>query len=285
MPDLTRYRAILFDVDGVLRRGEQPVPGAAEAVRRVRALGKRVGVVTNNSAYSARGIHAALAALGFDFEPGEIFAAPRATAAWMMARPGGRRAFVLGTDGLKEELTEQGIECIDAPETVDYRCDYLVVAGCLHINYELLTQALRVGLTGACFVAVNRDRMFPGSSGMHPGAGAIVGAVSGMLGRDPDIVIGKPSPHLAHYALAQLGVAAAECLLIGDTLDSDVAFGKAAGMDTALVLTGIARADEITPETAPTFVLPSVAAIGADPPAPEAAVDEGDSALRGAAPR
>lgn len=238
------------------------MPGAAEAVGRLRDLGKQVGVVTNNSGQSPDRLRQALSDLGIEFSPREIVSAVRATADWLTARGTGKTAFVLGSDGLMEELRRSGIACVEAPETVGYRCDYLVVGACRQVNYHLLTRALRVGLDGACYVAVNKDRTFPGSEGLYPGAGAIVGAVSSMLGREPDAIIGKPSPHLAQFALRLFGSEPRECLLVGDTLETDIAMGRAVGMDTALVLTGNSRAEEIRREAAPTYVLESVAALG-----------------------
>lgn len=238
------------------------MPGAAGTVQRLRDLGKQVGVVTNNSGQSPDRLRQALSDLGIEFTPQEMVSAVRATADWLMVRGAGKTAFVLGSEGLMEELRQSGIECVDAPETVSYDCDYLVVGACPQVDYHLLTRALRVGLQGACYVAVNRDRTFPGRNGLYPGAGAIVGAVSGMLGRDPDAIIGKPSPHLGRFALRLFGSEPRECLLVGDTLETDIAMGLAVGMDTALVLTGNSRAEAIRPEVAPTYVLESVAALG-----------------------
>lgn len=255
--NLDAYRAFLFDVDGVLRRGSAVIQGAPDAVRRLRAMGKRVACVTNNSAHTAAELHGALREHGFPFEVSEVISAPNATARWLASEGKGRTAFVLGSEGLQQELRSSGMRVVDHPERIDYRCDYLVLAGCRHITYELLTKALRVALTGATCVAVNRDRVFPGRDGIYPGAGAIVGAVEGMLGREIDVLIGKPSPLLGRMALDELGVAAQECLMIGDTPETDIQMGQAVGMDTALVLTGTTESAD-PGEFAPTYVLSSV---------------------------
>lgn len=270
--NLDAYQAFLFDVDGVLWRGGQAIEGAAATVHRLKAMGKKVACVTNNSAFTSEQMHRALAELGFPFALEEVITAPNATARWLAgdgsegpnsadssnSRP--RRAFVLGTDSVKQELREHGIAVVEDPEAIEYRCDDLILGGCRHLNYDLLTQALRVALAGARCVAVNRDGIFPGKDGFYPGAGAIIGAIEGMLGREVDVLIGKPSPLLAQMALEQLDVTAQDCLMIGDTIDSDIRMGNAVGMDTLLVLTGNTNSTGgvLSADTKPTYVLPSV---------------------------
>jgi HAD superfamily hydrolase (TIGR01450 family) len=257
--DLRKYRAILFDVDGVLRRGSQPIPTVAETLSTLREKGVAVGVVTNNSGSGAEVISQYLAKVGADFQPHEVISAVDASAMWIAKQGAGKSAYVLGSNHVCDVLLQHGIQVIEAPETVDYRCDYLVVGACREIDYEMLTRALRVGLQGAVFLAINTDRMYPGTHGLYPAAGAIAGAVRGMLGRDADVSIGKPAPHLGLLALERFGVTADETLMVGDTLASDILMGRRLGMDTALVLTGNDGRADIDPTNEPTFVIESLA--------------------------
>lgn len=235
------------------------IEGAVETLDYLRRMGIKVGIVTNNSGVTAPGVQRNLAKAGIHFEPGEITSALTATALWIKSQGVHKTAYALGTPGVALELQRHGIDVISDPHQCGYKCDFLVVGGCTEINRDVLTPALRVGLAGAHFVAINMDRTYPGEDGsLYPGAGATVGAVSGVLGRQPDTLIGKPAPLLGLAALETLGVSAAESLFVGDTLGIDVKFGKAVGMDTALVLTGNSKADEVTSQNAPTFVMNSV---------------------------
>ncbi len=257
--DLNKYRAILFDVDGVLRRGSQLIPDVAETLSKLREQEVAIGVVTNNSGSGAQAIAQYLAKLGVFFQPHEVISAVDASAMWIAKHGPGKTAYVLGSQQVRDVMREHDIQVIEAPETVDYRCDYLIVGACREVNYEMLTRALRVGLQGATFLAINLDRMYPGTDGQCPAAGAMAGAVRGMLGREPDISIGKPEPHLGVLALERFGVTADETLMVGDTLATDILMGRRLGMDTAFVLTGNDSRADITPDNAPTFVIASLA--------------------------
>lgn len=257
--DLGKYRAVFFDVDGVLRHGAVVIDGAAQTINSLRQRGIKVGVITNNSGSPATNIAHKLHALGIRFFPHEIISAVSVTATWISRQGPEKTAYVLGHKGVESELVNHGVRVVSEPQQEGYACDYLVVGACRHISYELLTQALRVGLQGAQFVAINIDRTFPGTDGLYPAAGAMVGAVSAMLGRQPDIVIGKPAPYLGELALERFGVTARESLMVGDTLDTDIAMGQALGMDTALVLTGNDTEPDSGSAINPTYILDSVA--------------------------
>lgn len=235
--------------------------GAAQMLTRLRQKGIKVGVITNNSGSTAEDIAKNLGELGIHFHPHEIVSAVNAAAAWIAKKGEHQTAYVLGSENVEQELRRHGITPIADPASVGYKCDFLVVGVCRHISYALLTQALRVVIHGAHFLAINTDRTFPGADGLYPAAGAAVGAMIGMLGRQPDTVIGKPAPYLGLQALEQFGVSAAESLFVGDTLFTDIQMGRTVGMDTVLVLTGNDHYDNIAPENAPTYTLESVAAL------------------------
>jgi len=231
---LFRYDAFLLDVDGVLVRGQEPIPGSPDALDALRRRG-HVLLVTNNSTRSRRDLAAHLNGLGFAISPDETLPSSFAAAHHLLEAHGAVRVWIVGELGLRDELIDAGHRLAERPETAEW-----VVAGmCRHLDYPTLVDALKALRAGACLMATNDDATFPGTDGPMPGAGAVIGALHGM-GHDPETLIGKPSPILFRLALRALGVSADRALMIGDRLETDIAGGAQAGMDTALVFTGIA---------------------------------------------
>lgn len=254
---LQAYEGFFFDMDGVLYLGNTPIPGALETMRRLLEHKKRVALVTNNSGQSERSIRERLARLGFPADDLHVVAASTVTARWLGKRYPGAAAYVLGSRELREELRRAGLVLCDDSAA---KCDVLVVGNDRRADYGRLATAIRLGRAGALFVAVNRDRLFPVESGLFPGAAALVAAVEAGLERPVDVLIGKPSPYLLHEAVERTGLTSGKCLMVGDTLDQDVAMGQAAGIDTALVLTGVdSLATLQNAPVRPTYVLNSVA--------------------------
>ena len=131
-------------------------------------------------------------------------------------------------------------------------------------TYAKLNQALQALSNGATCVLTNPDPTCPVPEGRIPDAGSLMAAIQTASGRGPDVIIGKPSPLLAAIALRRLGVPAPACLMIGDRLTTDIAFGQAAGMATALVLTGVTtRAETEQADPGPDYVWESVGELGA----------------------
>ena len=250
------YRAFLVDLDGVLVRGSEPLPGAPEALRTLQERG-RVVVFSNNSTRSRRAFAERLRAMGFPVRPEEIVNSAFVVAQYLRERSGPARVYAIGEEGLREELEAAG-HTLTPPE----EAEYVVVGLDRRFRYEQLAEALRALLRGAVFVAANADPVFPTDQGLIPGAGALVGALQGM-GYPPQEIVGKPSPIAFRVALKATGVASPrECLMIGDRLDTDVEGARRAGMDSALVLTGVLRPEDLEgSEIKPTFVAESLAAL------------------------
>jgi len=234
----TNYRAFIVDVDGVLVKGGEPLPGAAAALAALTELG-RVIILTNNSTRSRAQTAAALRALGFAVTAEMVVTSSYIAARWLREREGRVRVWVIGEEGLIKELSAAG-HVLSPPEEAEW-----VVAGMDRaLTYEKLADALRALLSGARFLATNRDGTFPTPAGLLPGAGAVVGAIEGM-GFPPETVVGKPSPIAFEIALEVAGVSPREALMIGDRLDTDILGAQRAGLDTALILTGVSRAEDI----------------------------------------
>jgi HAD superfamily hydrolase (TIGR01457 family) len=244
-----RYDAFLFDLDGVLYRGKDPVDHAADAIARLRADGKGVAFVTNNSSATPQAVSERLRTVGVAAEPNEVETSALTTAA-MLSGDGVRTTFVVGEEGIRQALTEVGIEVTDGtPAGVDT----VVVGLDRRADYEALKTASVLVEAGARLVATNGDVTFPASGGQRwPGAGALLAAVVATTGATPSIV-GKPNPPILRAALERAG--GGTPLVIGDRLDTDIEGAAGIGWDSLLVLTGISTAqDAAQADPAPTFI-------------------------------
>jgi 4-nitrophenyl phosphatase len=170
-------------------------------------------------------------------------------AQFLRRRFGSVRFWYIGEEGILEEMRAAGHTLVSAEEA-----EWIVVGMDRSLTYEKLAQALRALLRGARLLATNEDPTFPTPEGLVPGAGAVVGALRGM-GFPPEIVVGKPSPISFQVALEVLGLGPSEVLMIGDRLDTDIAGAQALGMDTALVLSGVTKPEDLTEaRIRPTYV-------------------------------
>jgi glycerol-1-phosphatase len=248
------YDAILLDLDGVLYRGPEPIAGAPQAVERLRAAGKRVAFVTNNSSRTPGRVAERLASVGIRAEPDEVVTSALATAD-LLAERGTRSAFVIGEDGLRTALANAGIELADGS---DGSVDAVVVGFDRTADYRKLKDGAVLVERGASLVASNPDPAFPAPAGeAWPGAGALLAVIETTTGLRGEVV-GKPHPPLLHRALERAG--GGRPLVVGDRLDTDIAGAAGLGWDSALVLTGSTRREDLdaSPWT-PTHVVDSLA--------------------------
>ena len=244
------YDAILLDLDGVLYRWPEPIPGAAEAVAALRGAGKRIAFLTNNSSRTPAQVAERLGSVGVDAEPEEVLTSAIVTAA-ILAERGADSAFVVGEDGLLEALAAAGIRIVS--DTSD-ETDVVVVGFDRGADYTKLKDASILVERGVALVASNADASFPAPGGESwPGAGALLAAIETTTGTHGE-VIGKPEAPLFERALASAG--GGRPLVVGDRLDTDIAGAARLGWDSALVLTGDAlREDVESSPWQPTFVL------------------------------
>jgi HAD superfamily hydrolase (TIGR01457 family) len=254
------YDAVLFDLDGVLYRGSDDVPGAADAVADVRRRGARVAFVTNNSSRTLEQVAAKLTGHGIDASPDEVVTSAMATAD-LLASQGGGTAFVIGEAGIREALAGAGLTL--AAEDAE-RADHVVVGVDSQVTYARLRTAVLLIQRGASLIATNADPSYPAPDGLWPGAGALLAAVTTTTGRDPDEIVGKPHPPLFRSALARTG--GSRPLVVGDRLDTDIDGAAGVGWDSLMVLTGVSvEADLIGAPNLPTHLAPGLAALGRPP--------------------
>jgi HAD superfamily hydrolase (TIGR01457 family) len=244
------YDSILFDLDGVLYLGSGPIRGAAEVVATLRAAGKRIVFVTNNSSRTPDDVATHLEDMGVRADPADVETSSHATAELLTAK-GLHSAFVIGETGIRTALTQAGIELRNGEPD---HSDAVVIGFDRDANYADLRTAAILVAGGADFIATNADASFPATDGTRwPGAGALLAAVETASGRRAEVV-GKPNAPVLEAALRRAG--GARPLMVGDRLDTDIAGAARLGWDSALVLTGISTRDQIEgAEFPPTFVL------------------------------
>ena len=253
MPLADRFDGLLVDLDGVVWIGREPVPGSAETLRALLAAGKRLVFVTNNPGKPPAAYAERLAALGVEVDEGRIVTAGMVAARLAADAAGeGGSAFVIGAAPLKEMTAASGLRLVEGKEA--WEADAVVVSGHRGFDYEELLAAKRALERGAALLATSRDPTMPYPGGELPGTGAVLAAVETASARRAEIA-GKPERHLFEMAREALGDAK-RVAMVGDRVSSDIAGGKAAGLETILVLSGTTSREEAgAAEPAPDFVL------------------------------
>lgn len=247
-----RYEAFLFDLDGVLYRGEAEVPGAAATIASLREGGKRVVFLTNNSARTPEQVAEKLAGLGIPAGAGDVVTSALATATLLRGRV--RAAFVIGETGLRKALADAGIEVLEGePE----EADAVVVGWDRGVDYGALRTASVLVQRGARLVATNVDAAYPAPGDeLWPGAGAILAAVETTAGAHAEAV-GKPGRPLFDAAAEIAGTR--DALVVGDRVETDIAGAEAADLDAAVVFSGAAGpADLLDHDVAPIAAMDDV---------------------------
>lgn len=261
------YDAVICDLDGVVYRGGQAVPGAVDALN---SLPRPVVYVTNNASTQPSAVAARLRDLGVKREDTSVLTSSMA-GAHEMARRVGRGAAVLavGGEGVRWALQQEGLVVVRPGEATDV--DGVLQGYGPRVTAEDLAQAAYAIEAGAQWVVTNDDATLPTNRGVAPGNGTLVAAVATATGTEPEVVVGKPHPPLYLMGTESLGVEARRTVAVGDRLETDIAGAAAAGMESILVLTGVhglrdaALAD---PDTKPTYVVAHLGELLEDYPQP-----------------
>ncbi len=253
---------MLIDIDGVLTVSWKALPGAVEAMERLRAARLPLALVTNTTSRTRASVAGRLAALGFPVGAGDVLTAPAATAAYLRERYPGARCLLLNSGDVREDLT--GVTLVDAEgdEGDEGDVDVVVLGGAgPEFGYEALNRVFRRLRRGAHLVSMHRNLFWRTEGGLDLDTGAFLEGLE-KAARTEAEVTGKPSPEFFAGALAHLGVAAAEALMVGDDIESDVLAAQRCGITGVLVRTG-----KYLPEThraatgSPDHVLDSFAAL------------------------
>jgi len=265
---LQRYDHVVIDLDGTVWIGDEPTPGAREAVAALRQAGKGLAFVTNDPELPTEDYVRKLWRLGFQASLAEVVTVGGALQHFLATRGGGS-AFVVGPAAIHRHVSDAGMRVVNRTDLAA-RADVVVVAGHLGLTFDELRVATQAALRGAMLVGAGRDATFPMPDGPWPGSGAILAAVETAAGRPADVVVGKPERGIFDAALDRLG--AGRVLVVGDRLDADVAGAARMRLDAALVLSGVSTAEDVAAAgrevTAPVAVAPTLAALVLDGGAP-----------------
>jgi NagD protein len=245
----------ITDMDGVLVKGKQIIPGADRFIARLQELGREYLLLTNNSLYTRRDLAHRLQTVGMEIPIERLFTSAMATADFLQSQRPEGTAFVVGASGLTQAIHEIGYVITDIDP------DYVVLGETEGYNFETITKAIRLIEAGARFIATNPDVSGPGEEGTVPGCGAMAALIEKASGKAP-LYVGKPNPLMMRSALNYLDVHSEDTVMVGDRMDTDIVAGVESGMRTILVLTGVTHREDIDRfPYRPTWVLESVAEI------------------------
>lgn len=221
----------LIDMDGVIYRGSELIPGADRFVGGLRDADVPFLFLTNNSQRTCRDVATKIQRLGIEVEERHIYTCAMATARFLATQKPGGTAFVIGDGGLMTALHSAGFSIVDRDP------DFVVVGEGRSLNFEMAEAALGMILNGAKLVATNMDPNCPTQTGTRPGCGAIVALLETASGVKA-FSVGKPSPVMLRAARKELGLSSDETIVIGDTMETDILGGVQMGYRTILVLSG-----------------------------------------------
>jgi len=248
----------IFDLDGVIYRGEKLLPGVKEALSFLKGREEEICFLSNNSTLSRFGYLKRLTRLGIKTHLDNLFPSSYLTAIYFTQNGEKKKSKVLvvGEEGLFEELREAKIKITSNTEDVDY----VVVGMDRKFNFEKLCLAHKAILKGAKFIATNIDLTFPVEEGTLPGAGAIVKAIEASTGKSP-LLLGKPDIFGIDTVMKKKGYSPQNTILIGDRLETDILAGKRAEATTILVLSGITKKEDLKkapPSLQPNYIISSL---------------------------
>jgi 4-nitrophenyl phosphatase len=236
---LRQISSLIVDMDGVLYRGQESLPGAREFLTYLGKAGVPFILATNNSTLTPAQYVTKLARLGMQVTEDRILTSGQASALHIARiAPPGTRVYAIGEDGLFTALRERGFELTNR------RVQYVVVGMDRQLTWDKLRVAALAIRAGATFVGTNPDTTLPTEQGLVPGNGASLAALEAATGVAP-LIIGKPQPTLLQLAMDKMGVTQDGTAMVGDRLETDILAGKNAGITTVLVLGGIATREEL----------------------------------------
>lgn len=248
-------KSFLIDMDGVLVRGPNLIPGADVFIERLKSEGRKFLVFTNNSLRTPKDLSHRLKKIGLQVGAEHIYTSALATARFLNSQRPRGTAFVIGESGLMEALHDVGYV------VTDLQPDYVVVGDTDFYDHPRITQAVRLVHNGARLIATNPDVTGPAEAGIVPATGALVALIEKATGHQAYFV-GKPNPLMMRTALHQIGEHSENAVMVGDRMDTDVVAGIESGLETILVLTGVTRREDVDRYPyRPTRIVESISAI------------------------
>jgi HAD superfamily hydrolase (TIGR01450 family) len=236
-----KYRALLVDLDGTINLGNDLIPGADRIYRDLSDLGIKWLFLSNSATALAGDLALKISKLGLPVSEDQVISSASALLREVQRNFLGAKIMVVGHERLKRGLVASGAVISGDPSAADI----VVVALDTQFTYEKMKLAHRAIQRGALFWATNLDPTYPESDGFSPGAGSVVASIATATGKAPDRIFGKPYPDMAAIALERLGLPKADCLVVGDRMDTDIRFAKNGGIPSALVLTGSTSLEDL----------------------------------------
>lgn len=237
---LDQTKTYLIDLDGTMYRGTSVIPEAITFIQKLQVHHIPYVFVTNNAMRTPKKIKAKMEAMGFgNLSEHDFFTSAMAAVSYMKRTSDAKRVFCIGEEGLQEAIRQGGYH-------IDEEHAQLVFVGLdRHANFSLYSKALRLLYEeGAMLVGTNQDRRLPDQDSYLIGNGAVL-AMLQYASEAPSITIGKPSSYMMEETLAYCNKNAQECVVIGDNLETDIAFGKENGVDAIMVCTGVHTSEDV----------------------------------------
>lgn len=254
------YDAYIFDLDGTVYLGERLIPGAGDVIAALRNAGRKVVFLSNKPIASPDDYARKLTALGIPTQPTDVINSSQVTVDYLREEMPGARIHLIGEPVLWRALAGAGMTQAASPGETDL----VLVSLDRTMTYAKLHFAYRAAKAGARVLATNPDLVCPVEGDEIVDAGAWVASLEALLRRPIDGVIGKPSPIMIGRVAARIGCEPGSCIVVGDRLETDIAMGRAAGMASALVLTGVTDRETLAgSDIQPDHVLDSIADLGA----------------------
>ncbi len=227
--NMNNAKVIILDLDGTVYQGNRLIGGADEFIEKMRSFGLRILFCTNNSSKPRSSIAKKLVELGIPCIEEDVISSGFMAVQYIISNDL-KKVYVSGTEEFRMEFQKCGVDLVDETET-----DNLVLSMDMNFNYSKMTKAVRAALKSKKIIICNRDKLFPKEDGIYPGCGAMVASVLFCSDREADIVLGKPSTHMLEYASKITGYPANKMIVIGDSLESDIAMAEAYGSPSILI--------------------------------------------------
>lgn len=253
---LLSYKGYIFDLDGTIYLGNRLLANADQVIKYLLNHNKKIVYLSNKPIESRQDYQNKLNRMGIPVKQEQIVNSSLVTAQTIAQEQTGAYVYLIGEPPLIAELEAAGLKITTDP----LKASFLVVAFDRTFHYDKLNDAMIALKNGARYFATNPDKTCPVEGGEIPDCAGMIGAIAGVTDQYPEQICGKPSSVMLSVALQRLNLPAADCLMIGDRLETDIKMGVDLNIDTALVLTGITTR-EILAEALiqPTYILESVA--------------------------
>lgn len=253
-------KGVLLDLDGTVFHGEKLIDGAQEAIQALQQKGIKIVYLSNRGNHSREAGLNKLQKHGIKAELEDVIFSSTVTAKFLKNHYPLAKVWVLGNSGLTDEMIAQQVLLAKKPE----EADFVIITLHDEITYAELNHAFRATSAGARIIATNSDKTYPDENGPAIDVAGFIGAIESATGQKTELVIGKPSCFMVEAALAHIKLEAKECMVIGDSLGTDIVMGNMQGMRTVLVLTGNTSetmARDAAPRSKPHYILQSLADI------------------------